>query len=560
MKKAKIFQMGILGIILLIVGIIFSPSFVGSITSDGSIDSGIRTAQIHMFQYFAIVFGILLILISILIYYSSEAKRASYILLSLCFIGIVLTIMGIIFSPAFVEKNLTSIGYLNEESMNFFTSLQVIIITLGCIIILISLLIYGKKFLAHSLRYGIIFSILTIIFYLTSLYCTYVSTTYPFNIFFKPSQYGKVVDLLLGRDILLGDFDPQPTLKSQNVVVTKAKFPVIDIHFHFYSSFKTDYDKKVLTPENLLSAMDSLNIKTIVNLDNNLGDMEGVLNKYARAYPGKFINFYPRWFPADVVTDEFMAQSGARIKEMVEMGARGLKIWKNLGVKTRDTRGKLIPVDDPRLDNMWEMAGKLKIPVLWHMLDPAALFQPINRFNERYPELGGYPQWSYYGDEFPTREKVFKQRENVFKKHPNTIFIGAHMGENADDLAYAAYLLDTYPNYYLEFSSVIVDLGRQPYTTREFFIKYQDRILFGSDGGSLFGVHGWTLERFYQTYFQFLETENEYFDYQMQGAFYQGGWKIYGLHLPDDVLEKIYNKNAEKILSMFSADSLKNVK
>ncbi|HSR16460.1 MAG TPA: amidohydrolase family protein, partial [Ignavibacteriaceae bacterium] len=149
----------------------------------------------------------------------------------------------------------------------------------------------------------------------------------------------------------------------------------------------------------------------------------------------------------------------------------------------------------------------------------------------------------------PSRESVLKARENVIKKHPNTIFIGAHMGQNVDDLKYIAYLLDTYPNYYVEPSSTLSDLGKQPYTSRKFFIKYQDRILFGTDGGSLFGVKGWTVEKFYQAYFEFFETENEFISYPLQGAINQGDWKICGINLPDSVLEKIYYKNAEKILS-----------
>jgi len=187
---------------------------------------------------------------------------------------------------------------------------------------------------------------------------------------------------------------------------------------------------------------------------------------------------------------------------------------------------------------------------LWHLGDQAAMFQPIDRFNERYQELRSFPEWSYYGSQFPRRETIMKGRENVLKKHPNTNIIGCHMGWNVDDLSYAGYLLDTYPNYYLDLSTTLSELGRQPYTTRKFFIKYQDRIVFGTDGGSLYGVKGWTVEKFYQAHWEFFETENEYIDYPMQGAINQGNWKIYGINLPDSVLQKIYYKNAEKLLNI----------
>jgi predicted TIM-barrel fold metal-dependent hydrolase len=305
------------------------------------------------------------------------------------------------------------------------------------------------------------------------------------------------------------------------------------VHFHLESTFITDKDREVIAPESLIRSMDAVGVRTIVNLDGTVKNFDKLFREYHCQHPDRFLNF----------------SSATKLEENVEKGARGLKIWKMVGLKIRDEGGKVIPLDDPTRELWWIKAGELRVPILWHIGDPPAFFRPISRFNERYEELQRLPEWSFYGPRFPSREELLKQREHVIKDHPETIFIGAHMGDNADDLQELARLLDTYQNYYVEISSRLPDLGRQPYTARKFFIKYQDRILFGSDGGSLYNQE-WTIERYYRTYFEFLETENEYFDYPLWGQVNQGRWKIYGVHLPDKVLEKIYYKNAEKILSL----------
>ena len=343
-------------------------------------------------------------------------------------------------------------------------------------------------------------------------------------------------------------------------VITKAKFPVIDINIHINSAFKTDEDRNVLAPENLIKSMDSVGVQIIVNTDGKIrdnGTVDEALDTYSRKYPDRFITFYPSWFPPIIVDDNFLAGLPRVLEEAVKKGVKGNgETWKHFGLKTRDVTGRVIGVDDPRIDPLWAKAAELGIPVLWHMGDPAPMFQPINRFNERYVELGSFPEWSFYGPRFPSRETIHKGRENVLRKHPNTIIIGCHMGWNSDNLAYAAYLLDTYPNYYLDMSTTLSELGRQPYTARKFFIKYQDRILFGTDGGAMFGQFGWTVAKFYRAHFEFLETENEYIDYPMQGAINQGSWKIYGINLPDEVLSKIYFKNAEKLLKIKIPDDV----
>ena len=257
-----------------------------------------------------------------------------------------------------------------------------------------------------------------------------------------------------------------------------------------------------------------------------------------------------------ILTDEFMASLPSKLETFKKLGMRGVgEFPKDVGLKMKDTSGKLIPLDDPRLSPFFEKAGELGFVVIMHTSDPTQFWQPVDKYNERFTELGRYPFWSYVGDDFPSKEKLMKERENVLREHPNTIFVGCHMGYNPEDLKYVGYMLDKYPNYYVDIAAVLCDLGRQPYTCRKFFIKYQDRILFGSDGGVLFGTNGWTIEKFYRSYFEFLETDNEYIDYPLEESVNQGDWKIYGINLPDEVLEKIYYKNAEKILSLDKSKS-----
>jgi predicted TIM-barrel fold metal-dependent hydrolase len=561
MLKKSLLATILIGFLLLLFGLIVTPSFLAKFSPTGKFRSAWTLTEIILLKNYSIILGSTILLLASLIFLLPTEKKTIQILLGFFSLGIIVTVVGLIFSPEFVEKNLSPINYLEEDQLNILSILQLSLIILGCVIVLGSSLIYRRKFLISKKGYDLIIVLSVLVIFLSLFYSSYINSNYPSNILLKPGEYSKILKLMLGNDILLSDFDPQSTLVVQRKYITKAKYPVIDMNFHLQSAFQTEEDRRVLIPGNLIKSMDSVGLKIIVNTDG----IEGNLKQYSEKYPNRFINFSASWFPKRIMFDEELADLPNILEEKVRLGCRGDgEIWKYLGLKTRDDKGKVIAVDDSRLDPLWEKAAELGIPMLWHMGDPAAFFLPVNRFNERYEELIKMSDWRFYGPRFPKREEILKQRENVLRKHSKTIFIGCHLGFNPDNLNYVGYLLDTYPNYYVEISAVLSDLGRQPFTARKFFIKYQDRILFASDGGCLFGTKGWTFEKYYRAYFEFLETDNEYFEYPMQGAINQGNWKIYGINLPDEVLEKIYYKNAEKILFsnkkniVFKENNIKN--
>lgn len=544
MLKKYHFYIAILGITLVFAGVLLNPDYIES----KNVLSEWKIIKSAMLKYYLIVFGSFFILLSLFLRSTKFLNTAKYLQIATIFIGIIFITLGLYFSPNYLITNFSPTKYLSDDGIDRLLFFQFISITFGALIFLIGSFIFVKKHVTNNKIFLGLLVLLTTILYLLLVKFTYINAKYPSNIILESSSYKKVKDLLLGQDILLSEFEPKSTLKVKRKKVIKAKFPVIDINAHLSSSFRTEYDKKVLAPENLIKSMDSVGLSIVINTDVENGDLEKVLNKYSRKYPDRFKNMWPSGFPAGIITNKRLSELPGELERAVKMGAiADGELWKNLGLKTKDESGKILAVDDPRIDPLWEKAAELNVPILWHMADPPAEFLPVDKFNERFIELRRYPEWSFYGPEFPSKETIMKQRENVFKKHPKTTFIGCHMGWNTDDLDYAGYLLDTYPNYFLDLSTTLSELGRQPYTTRKFFIKYQDRIVFGTDGGSLFGVKGWTVEKFYQAHWEFLETDNEYIDYPMQGAINQGSWKIYGIYLPDSVLKKIYYQNAEKL-------------
>jgi predicted TIM-barrel fold metal-dependent hydrolase len=367
---------------------------------------------------------------------------------------------------------------------------------------------------------------------------------YPNQGIFSLERLGDSAAILLGTDMRLTQFHPGTFLKVKRDPLERAAYPVIDVHFHL-ESLGPD-----MTPERLIQAMDAANIRQVVNLGGLPGMFEKYHEEFYKKYPDRIVQFVKPEI-AEIAKPGGIEGQVKFIDKAASMGARGLKLSKSLGLGHRDATGKLVAVDDPRLDPIWKEAARLGLPVLIHTADPKAFFEPITQDNERYQELLQNPRWSYYGREnFPTFDDLMAQRERLLARHPDTIFIGAHMGMNEDDLAYAARLLDKYPNYYLDMSSTVHALGRQPYTARRFFLQYQDRILFGTDGG--FGLvaqgKGWTGERMFRSYLEFVETDNEYIEYPLMDITHQGNWRVHGLKLPPEVLEKIYVRNAERLI------------
>lgn len=334
---------------------------------------------------------------------------------------------------------------------------------------------------------------------------------------------------------LLKDYRPTPTLVTKRTLVQRPKFPAIDIHCHW--SLMQD-------PQFLLTSMDKLGVKAAINLSGGYGkELDAMLEKFSKAAPDRLLIFCNLDFKT-IDEPDYSPKLASYIEEAHAKGVRGLKIFKSLGLTVKDKSGKVVPIDDPRLDAAWAKCGELHMPVLIHAADPIAFFQPIDEHNERWMQLKRHPDWSFYGPEFPKRDEVLAQRNHIVEQYPQTVFIGAHVASSDEDLAQIGRWLDQYPNLYVDISGRVSELGRKPYSARKFLIQYQDRILFGTDR-----YPGRPDQPRYTIYYRFLETADEYFDYYNHPFPPEGEWKIYGVFLPDEVLEKIYHLNAERALA-----------
>lgn len=327
-------------------------------------------------------------------------------------------------------------------------------------------------------------------------------------------------------------YDPPSTLVVPQHKLMRAKFPFIDIHNHYFDMNTADLSQRV-------KYMDELNMGVMVNLSGrgfrSAGDhLEKSFENIRTHFPTRFVLFTNIDF-TDIDNPEWQARMTKQLEDDVRRGAKGLKIYKSLGLHNKDKSGKRIPIDDPRIDPIWDKCGELGIPVLIHSADPKPFWDPIDSLNERWLELKLHPS-RRYDSSFPSFEQVIAEQHNVFKKHPKTKFINAHLGWYANDLQKLSGLLDQFPNMYTEIGAVIAELGRQPRAAKVFLTKYQDRVLFGKDS--------WVPDE-YSTYFRVLETEDEYFPYHKR---YHAFWRMYGLGLPDEVLKKIYYKNAMKLI------------
>ena len=337
------------------------------------------------------------------------------------------------------------------------------------------------------------------------------------------------------------DYDPPSSLIVEGKVIKKAKFKFIDVHSHLWDLPLKDLDK-------LIAEMDELNMGYIVNLSGHgfgsfRGTPQAVKDEYFDQSIKNVQENQPDRIGIFINVDFDNPDDAAHIKTQVNVirdavakGAIGLKVYKTLGLTSRDSKGNRVRVDDERLGPIWEVCGELGIPVLIHSADPFQFWLPKDNQNERWFELKEKPN-RYYGDSdfIPPFEDIIKEQHTVFRRHKSTTFINAHLGWMGNDLDRLGKHLDEFPNVVTEFGAVIAELGRQPKTARQFFIEYQDRIMFGKDS--------YNPEEFH-TYFRVLESDDEYFDYfRKRHAF----WKMYGLNLPDEVLKKVYYKNALRL-------------
>lgn len=325
------------------------------------------------------------------------------------------------------------------------------------------------------------------------------------------------------------NYNPPSTLVVPEHKTIKAKFPFIDVHNHQFGMPSMDLKK-------LIVEMDKMNMQVMVNLSGESGNsIRQSIANIKDHYPKRFIVFANVDFNG-VGNAGWAEKAAKQLEEDVKNGANGLKIYKSLGLSTRDINGKRVTVDDPRLDPVWKKAGELKIPVIIHTADPHPFWQPKDSLNERWLELATHPRRQRSDTDPAPWDTLIAEQHRLFKKHSGTTFIAAHFGWYANDLATLSTLLDQLPNVVVEFGAVIAELGRQPRQAKAFFTKYQDRILFGKDS--------WVPDE-YATYFRVLETEDEYFPYHKK---YHAFWRMYGIGLPDAILKKVYYKNALRII------------
>jgi len=331
------------------------------------------------------------------------------------------------------------------------------------------------------------------------------------------------------RTPTIEEYQPKSTLVTKEHKIERAKFPFIDIHSHHWNP----------TPEHvedLIKGMDSINLRVLVNLSGGTGEeLRKTVATMKGRYPDRFVVFANMSYD-DLNTPGFGKRVAARLEQDVKNGAQGLKIFKDFGMELKYANGQRVHVDDPEFDAVFEKCADLKIPVLIHIAEPSAFFDPWDYSNERWLELKQFPGRARPPSAYPPFETLMTERNHLFAKHPRTNFIAAHLAFHGNDLERLGKLFDEYPNVNVDIAAVLAELGRQPYSAHDFLVKYQDRVLMGKD---IYDVNE------YKWYFRALETRDEYFEYyRKRHAF----WRIYGFQVPDEVLRKIYYENALKLV------------
>lgn len=349
----------------------------------------------------------------------------------------------------------------------------------------------------------------------------------------------------------LAQFRPRQALRVPATPIERPRFPVIDAHNHLGPVFGGPWADRPVAE--LLAAMDASGVQALVDLDGGGGDeLSLAIERTQAAHPGRFAVFAGLAYDAWRTEPAFGELEAERLRDAAARGARGLKVWKHLGLVARDPAGRLVAVDDPRLDPLWRTAGELDLPVTIHVADPIAFFEPLGPENERWEELQENPDWHFWPVRDPDRmddpdapgmpsfDALLAGLDRVLARHPETTFIGAHVGCAAEDLALVSGMLERHPRYRVDIAARLGELGRQPYTARAFFLRWQDRILYGTDHPTDPADH--------RLHARFLETWDESFDYGLDDPPGQGRWRIHGLGLPDEVLHKVYAENARRII------------
>jgi predicted TIM-barrel fold metal-dependent hydrolase len=342
------------------------------------------------------------------------------------------------------------------------------------------------------------------------------------------------------RDLPLRDYRPEPMVRrALTELAPEPPAPLIDAHNHLGRWLLADWS--VDKADTLVAMMDERGIEAIVNLDGMWGDeLDANLDRDDRAHPGRFATFAQwdrHWFELGAWTE-----LAAQLTDAFGRGARGLKVWKDLGLHLRDEQGELVVPDDTRLDPVWDAVATARVPVTIHVGDPVAFFQPLDERNERLEELLVNPDW-WFGDRerFPPFERVIESLESLIARRTDVTWIGAHVLCYAEDIAWVGRMLDTYPNAYADIAARIAELGRVPRAARELITSRPDRFLFGTDAFPPEPAD-------YEVYRRSCETADEHFPYDADEPPDQGRWAISGLDLPRAVLQDLYAANARRLI------------
>ncbi len=348
--------------------------------------------------------------------------------------------------------------------------------------------------------------------------------------------------------LLLRDYRPEQQLVVPVHEVPRASHPVIDAHTHLgkWLSSWDGRDGQWMIPdlEPWIEQMETFGVYGFVNLDGRWGEeLEANLDRFDRAFPGRFATFaHLDWSVLKSRPNDCAEDLVRQVRDAHAAGAAGVKIWKDLGLENRDSAGTLVLPDDPRLDGVWATAGELSLPIWWHVADPVAFFTPVDERNESVEVLAQHPEWSFYGGDFPTFDRLMESLETVVAAHPNTTFVAVHGGCYSENLGWVGRMLDSYPNLNIDIAGRLALLGRQPRAMRDLVVRHSDRVVFGSDEIPLAGG-------LYPTYFRFLETADEGFSHTGDpDDLGFGRWSISGLELPADVLSAVYSKNVRRLL------------